>query len=109
MADHLDGVVQLLLAVFILHDPFAVAIAAHVDPGTGIAVAGKVGMRQRIARAGTVAFAVGQEFQNGRDLFAVVCGAPQTGRQTGAIRHDDGVVRVFGDVAGGVGCVAHGL
>ena len=44
--DDVAGVLQFLLGIFVLHQPFGIAIAAHVDADRGVAVAGEIGMRQ---------------------------------------------------------------
>ena len=62
----LQRVVLLLLQILALEHAFGIARAAHVDPHAGVAVAGEIRMRERIALRRAVALAVGQIFQDRR-------------------------------------------
>ena len=58
--DDVDGILQFLLGIFVLHQAFGITVAAHVDAHSGVAVAGKMWMGERVARRGAVALAIGQ-------------------------------------------------
>ena len=92
---------EFLLGIFVLHQPFGIAIAAHVDADAGIAVAGEIGMGQRIARGRAVALAVGQMLDDGGNLVGVgIVRQPDAGRQRAAVAHLDADVGIFDELAG---------
>ena len=68
--DHLERVVLLLPGVLVLHQPVGIAVAAHVDPHAGIAVAGEIGMGQLVALDRAVALAIGQILEDRRHRVA---------------------------------------
>ena len=107
--DDVAGVLQFLLGIFVVHQPFGIAVAAHVDADRGIAMAGEIGMRQLIAKDGAVALAVGQMFEDRRHrIVAGILRHPHPRRQPAAVRHDDAHIREFDDLAGKFGDGFHG-
>ena len=91
-------IIQLLLCVFILHDPLTVTIAAHINADTGIAAFSEIGVGEAVACRGPIAFAIGQEFQYCRHRVDFgICRHPYAGRQAAPIRHDNRHVRQFGN------------
>ncbi len=88
--NHLDRIRQFLRGIFILHHAFAVAIAANINAQAGIAVRREIRVCQRIPRAGAVALAVGQVFQDRRNRGrAGILGHPDPRRQPAAIGQHD--------------------
>ena len=84
--NHLLGVGEFLLGVFVLHDAVGIAIAAHVDAHTGVTVASQIGVRQGITHDSAVALAVGQVFQNGGNRMLVgIHRQPHAGGKAGAV------------------------
>ena len=81
-----DTVVLFLRGIFVVDHAFAVAGAANVEPEAGIAVAGKVTMHLFIARAGAIAFAVGQIFKDQRHGPRALW-QPQTPGKADAVGH----------------------
>ncbi len=65
--DHRQGIVLFLLGIFVEHQPFGFAIAAHVDPHRRIAMSGEIRMGQLIAHDRSVALAIGQIFEDRRN------------------------------------------
>ena len=107
--DHVDRVLQFLLGILVVHQPFGIAVAAHVDADRGVAVAGEIRMGQRVARGGAVALAVGQMLEDRRHRVSRgVRRHPDPRRQPAAVRHDDAHVREFDDLAGKFGDGFHG-
>ena len=104
--DHLDRVSVFLGGIFVLHHPFAVTIAAHVNTDTGIAARGKPRMGQRVACAGAIAFAVGQIFKDHRHWNAGFR-TPDARRKPRAIGHNDAQIRAFGYAKAAVLRVIH--
>ena len=72
--DHFERVVLLLLGIFIMHQSFGIAIAAHVDAHRGIAMAGEIRMSELIAHDRPVALAIGEIFEDRRHrlLFGIL-------------------------------------
>lgn len=98
--DDFDRVGLFLRGVFVFHDAVAVAAPAHVDAQAGISALCEPRMRQRIARAGAVAFSVGQIFQDHRNrVIQCIEGLPHPGRQAAAVGQSDAKIGVFADVA----------
>ena len=105
-----DGVVPFLLFVFVGHQAFAVAVAAHVRAQAGIAVARQIGMRQLIARNRAVALAIGQMFKDQRHgIFVGIFRQPEPRRERDTIGHVDADIVVHLDGAGEVGNGFHGI
>ena len=91
--DHLERVVLLLLGVLVRHQPVGIAVAAHVDPHAGVAVAGEVGMGQLVALDRAVALAVGQIFEDRRHrALRGILRQPDPGRQAAAVGERDPLV-----------------
>ncbi len=82
--------VEFLLGVFVLHQPFGIAVAAHVDADRRIAVAGEPRMGQLVAGNRAVALAVGQVLEDRRHRARRGVGRhPDARRQPAAVGHDD--------------------
>ena len=106
--DHLASVVPFLLGVFILHQPVAVAVAAHVDADIGIAMPRHPRMAKLVPRNRPVALAIGQVLKDHRNGIVLgIFGHPDARRQAAAVGHDD--MLVFDDLylAGEVGSDLH--
>ena len=84
--DHLQRVVLLLPGVLVEHQPVQLAVAAHVDPQAGVAVAGEVGMGQGIALRGAVPLAIGQILEDRRHRIGLgVLRQPDARREPAAV------------------------
>ena len=78
----------------------AVAITAHINANAGIAALGKIGVGQAVTRRCSIALAVGQKFQNGRDRRSFSIGRhPDPCRQAASISHDNRHIRDFGNIS----------
>ncbi len=98
--DDLQGVVLLLLQILAQQQALAVAAAAHVDADGGIAMAGEIGMGERIALRRAVAPAVGEVFQDrGHRIGLGVHGPPDTRGQLRSVRERDGHIVEHLDLA----------
>src|SRR5262249_47537142 len=62
--DHLDAIVLLLLCVLVEQQATRFAATTKVDANAGVAVAGEIRMRLRVALVGPVALAVREIFQD---------------------------------------------
>ena len=94
--DHLQRVVLLLLRVFVEQQAIEFAAATDIDANGGIAMAGEIGMRQRIAiiRAGSLA--IRQILKDRRNWIADgVDRQPDTSGQARAVTQRDQVVLDF--------------
>ena len=86
--DHLEGVVLFLFQILVPHEAVGLAVAAHVDPDAGVAVAGEVGVGQLVTVGRTVALAIGDVLQDaGHRLALGVHRQPDPRRQSAAVRH----------------------
>jgi len=107
--DDVAGILQFLLGIFVVHQPFGIAIAPHVDADRGVAVPGEIGMGELVAKNGAVALAVGQVFEDGRyRTISCVLGHPDARRQPATVRHDDAHIGKFDDFSGERGDGFHG-
>ena len=106
--DGIDTVKLFLNAVFVGDGAFAVAGAANVQPQAGIAVPGKIAVHLFVARAGAVALAVGQVFQDQRHLSSTFRQPEATG-EPGAVGHENPDVLDLGQGEGKLGAGGHGL
>jgi hypothetical protein len=73
--------------IFVVDHPFAFAAAADVDAQAGIAVTRQIAVQPLVAASRAVMLAIGQVFQDRR--VAAGGGAPQLGRQPGAVGQRD--------------------
>ena len=106
---HLQRVVLLLLQVLALEHALRIAGAAHVDAHGGIAVAGEIGMVQRIALGGAVALAVGQIFEDRRHRVLLgIDGQPDHRREDDPVGERDLGVLDDADLVREFGSGAHG-
>ena len=79
LSDDLHGVGEFAFRILVRHQPFAFAIAANVNTQAGVAALGEPRMRERVARAGPVAFAIRQVFENhGNQVRFCVHGLPKS-------------------------------
>jgi hypothetical protein len=84
--DYLQAIVLLLLCVLVEQQATRLAAAAHVDPNAGVAVAGQIRMRERVALISPVALAVGEILQDRGDrVLSGIVGQPDAGRQPRAV------------------------
>ncbi len=97
-SDHIDCVLPLLIGVFVVHEPFGITVSAHIDTHGGVAVTGKIGMRQAIALRGAFAFAIGNVFEDRRNgILLGIDWHPDARRQHAAVRHRDPYIRILHD------------
>ena len=98
--DDRDRVVLLLRRVLVLHQPFGIAVAAHVDAHRGVAVPGEIGMRQGIAHRRAVALAIWDVFEDRRHgLLLCIARQPDPRGQPHPVGHRDEHVLDFPDLA----------
>ena len=110
-ANHFNGVVLLLLCIFIQHHAFAVTASAHIHANGGIAVARKIRVGKCIAHNGAIALAIGQIFQHGGNGMPIrIHGQPHARCQLHAIGHGNPEIIDFLYLArkGLDGCWGHG-
>jgi hypothetical protein len=83
---HLASVGKLLGGIFVLHQPFAIAVPAHINAKAGISALGEPRMRQGITRTGAIAFAIGKIFENHRNgIRGGIFGHPDPRRKAAAV------------------------
>src|SRR6266702_2353603 len=88
--DHLDAIVLLLLCVLVEQQATRLAATSDIDANAGVAVAGQIRMRLRVALVSPVALAIGKILQDrgNRVLFGIVR-QPDAGRQRRAVLQRD--------------------
>src|SRR5262249_28765834 len=63
-SDHLHAIILLLLCVLVGQQATRLAATAKIDANAGVAVAGQIGMRERVPLVSPVALAIGEIFQD---------------------------------------------
>ena len=106
--DDLDAVLLLGEVVFVADDALGVARAADVDAHGRVAMAGEIGLRDRVAIDGAVAQPIGQIFEHGWHRVALgVLGQPDPRGEADAVGHRDPLRRDLADGTGKIADMSH--